>query len=517
MFSIRGIIVNASGTLLSRILGLFKNITVNFFFGVADAYWGAYQIVNTFRVLVGEGAINNVFIPLYKKVKEENKNDLKYFVTKSFMFVSLLSMLFSLILIVFSKEITTIIMPGLSKDDFILASKSTKIMAIVVFLISAQSLIAAVIIARENNFLSFAYAPVIANILTILFIILFHKKGFYALPWSVVIGSLGMLLLQIIVVLPKIRISNNFEIKKVVSIDETTKKFIISFSSVLLISTITQVNSLVSRFFGSFYYGIITATTNAFILVQAPIGMFSVATSVVGLNALSEAFSKGDLNEFKSISERAIKLLNFLIVPISITMIIFSEDIIRLVFRDIPGIILGSEGKYGSKALKLTLEVFSIYTLSTYFLSINSLLTRLSYAKNQVSIPVINSVINLIVNLLTNIIIFVALRNYLGIPLSFLLASIISTFYLTIIEWNDISNKGKIFLELLKLVLLSILPCIATNWAASLFKYTDSYILSATIVTIKIAVASIIFLVLSIIFKVPEINLIIRKISSITK
>jgi predicted signal transduction protein with EAL and GGDEF domain len=67
------------------------------------------------------------------------------------------------------------------------------------------------------------------------------------------------------------------------------------------------------------------------------------------------------------------------------------------------------------------------------------------------------------------------------------------------------------------LVLLSILPCIATNWAASLFKYTDSYILSATIVTIKIAVASIIFLVLSIIFKVPEINLIIRKISSITK
>jgi len=170
MFSIRGIFVNASGTFLSRILGLFKNITVNFFFGIVDAYWGAFQIVNTFRVFVGEGAINNAFIPLYKKVKEENKNLLKYFVIKSFLFVSLLSIVFSLLLFIFSKEITSLVMPGLSKEDFILASESTKIMSIVVLLISTQSFLAAIIISRENNFFTFAYAPVIANIITIIYI-----------------------------------------------------------------------------------------------------------------------------------------------------------------------------------------------------------------------------------------------------------------------------------------------------------------------------------------------------------
>jgi putative peptidoglycan lipid II flippase len=512
MFSIRGIFVNSSGTFLSRILGLFKNITVNFFFGIVDAYWGAFQIVNTFRVFVGEGAINNAFIPLYKKVKEENKNLLKYFVIKSFLFVSLLSIVFSLILFIFSKEITSLVMPGLSKEDFILASESTKIMSIVVFLISTQSFLAAIIISRENNFFTFAYAPVIANIITIIYILLFHKNGFYTLPWSVVAGSLGMLLLQIPFTIRGTKIKNDFEIKKLIKFDENTKKFILSFLSLILISVITQINSLVSRFFGSFFYGVITATTNAFILIQAPIGMFSVATSVVGLNALSEAYSKGNKEEFKSIAEKAIRILNFLIVPISIIMIVFSEDIIKLIFRDIPGIILGSEGKYGPKALKLTLEMFSIYVLSTYFLSINSLLTRLSYARNQISVPVINSIINLITNLGVNILIFLTLKNYLGIPLAFLIASIVSTSYLAIVEWQNISNKSKIFLNLITLVLISLFSSVPINILASLIKYPDTYLTSALVSTAKITLALTTFLVISAITKIPEMNSLLNRI-----
>ncbi len=512
MFSLRGIFVNASGTFLSRVLGLFKNITVNFFFGIVDAYWGAFQIVNTFRVLVGEGAINNAFIPLYKKVKEENINLLKYFVIKSFLFVSLLSIAFSTILFVFSKEITHLVMPGLSKEDFILASESTKIMSIVVFLISIQSFLAAIIISKENNFFTFAYAPVIANIITIAYILLFHRNGFYSLPWSVVAGSIGMLLLQILFTAKGTKIRGDFEIDKLLQLDENSKKFIISFLSVILISVITQINSLVSRFFGSFFYGVITATTNAFILVQAPIGMFSVATSVVGLNALSEAFSKGNKEEFKNIAEKAIRTLNFLIVPISIVMITFSEDIIRLIFRDIPGIILGSEGKYGPEALKLTLEMFSIYVLSTYFLSVNSLLTRLSYAKNQISVPIINSIINLTTNLGVNILIFLTLKNYLGIPLAFLMASISSTVYLATVEWKNISNKTKILLNLITLVLLSLLSSIPINLLASIIKYPDTYLTSAMVSIAKITLALIVFLLISAILKIPEINTLLNRI-----
>jgi len=321
-----------------------------------------------------------------------------------------------------------------------------------------------------------------------------------------------MLLLQIPFTIRGTKIKNDFEIKKLIQFDENTKKFILSFLSVILISVITQINSLVSRFFGSFFYGVITATTNAFILIQAPIGMFSVATSVVGLNALSEAYSKGNKEEFKSVAEKAIRILNFLIVPISIIMIVFSEDIIKLIFRDIPGIILGSEGKYGPKALKLTLEMFSIYVLSTYFLSINSLLTRLSYARNQISVPVINSIINLITNLGVNILIFLTLKNYLGIPLAFLIASIVSTSYLAIVEWQNISNKSKIFLNLITLALISLFSSVPINILASLIKYPDTYLTSALVSTAKITLALTTFLVISAITKIPEMNSLLNRI-----
>jgi peptidoglycan biosynthesis protein MviN/MurJ (putative lipid II flippase) len=193
-------------------------------------------------------------------------------------------------------------------------------------------------------------------------------------------------------------------------------------------------------------------------------------------------------------------------------MIVFSEDIIKLIFRDIPGIILGSEGKYGPKALKLTLEMFSIYVLSTYFLSLNSLLTRLSYARNQISVPVINSIINLITNLGVNILIFLTLKNYLGIPLAFLIASIVSTSYLAIVEWQNISNKSKIFLNLITLALISLFSSVPINILASLIKYPDTYLTSALVSTAKITLALTTFLVISAITKIPEMNSLLNRI-----
>jgi putative peptidoglycan lipid II flippase len=59
--------VIGTGTLLSRILGFFRDMVIANFFGAgmaADAFFVAFRIPNLWRRLVGEGSLTISFIPV---------------------------------------------------------------------------------------------------------------------------------------------------------------------------------------------------------------------------------------------------------------------------------------------------------------------------------------------------------------------------------------------------------------------------------------------------------------------
>ena len=56
-------------TLISRISGYFRDILIAIYLGagpVADAFFVAFRIPNTFRRLFSEGTFNAAFVPSYK-------------------------------------------------------------------------------------------------------------------------------------------------------------------------------------------------------------------------------------------------------------------------------------------------------------------------------------------------------------------------------------------------------------------------------------------------------------------
>src|SRR5258708_4885199 len=60
----------AAATLASRVLGLVRDMVYTAFMGVglvAGAFVLAFQVPNLFRRLLGEGALNAAFIPIFKK------------------------------------------------------------------------------------------------------------------------------------------------------------------------------------------------------------------------------------------------------------------------------------------------------------------------------------------------------------------------------------------------------------------------------------------------------------------
>ena len=86
-------------TLFSRVLGYFRDILIAIFVGttsMADAFFVAFRLPNTFRRLFAEGTFNAAFIPIYTKLKD--KKDSKKFTNLVFNFLLIVLLILTFIL-----------------------------------------------------------------------------------------------------------------------------------------------------------------------------------------------------------------------------------------------------------------------------------------------------------------------------------------------------------------------------------------------------------------------------------
>src|SRR5262249_9364202 len=73
-----GTAITSAGTLVSRVLGLVRDMGTASLFGLAaggvlDALVVAFRIPNLFRALFGEGALTASYLPVFSKVLEDDR------------------------------------------------------------------------------------------------------------------------------------------------------------------------------------------------------------------------------------------------------------------------------------------------------------------------------------------------------------------------------------------------------------------------------------------------------------
>ena len=74
-------------TLISRILGYLRDILIAIFLGtgvLADAFFVAFRIPNTFRRLFAEGTFNAAFVPSYTSELVKSKSNSQKFANEIF-------------------------------------------------------------------------------------------------------------------------------------------------------------------------------------------------------------------------------------------------------------------------------------------------------------------------------------------------------------------------------------------------------------------------------------------------
>jgi Uncharacterized membrane protein, putative virulence factor len=184
---VRNLSVVSFFTLISRILGLLRDVCIAYFFGAGmatDAFFVAFRIPNLFRRLFGEGGISASFIPVYSDnlAKKSNADSEDLFKT---VFTALFFILFFLSLagFLFSFFFVAVTAPGfLNKPlELKLAVLLTKIMFPYIFMIGLAAFLSGVLNVH-GSYAPGAIYPIILNVLFIISAVFlrpfFHPRYF---------------------------------------------------------------------------------------------------------------------------------------------------------------------------------------------------------------------------------------------------------------------------------------------------------------------------------------------------
>ena len=322
-------------TMLSRVLGYFRDILIAIFLGTsiyADAFFVAFRLPNTFRRLFAEGTFNAAFIPSYAFEKLKSKDKGKRFADEV-----LTLLIFGLLAIVLLVEIFTpyvvyLIAPGFIEDStkFNLAVHLTKITFPFLAFVSLSSFFAG-ILNSENKFAAAAAAPIFLNLILIFSLVIsYFFKLEYALHLSYGVSLSGFIQLIFLIFFASKYYKPSLVLKNKIS--QKVKFFLKKLLPSIFSSGVTQISILVGTIIASFQSGAVSYLYYADRVYQINLAIAGIAVSTVSLPILSKLIKNKKINQANDIQNKSLELSLLLSLPASLALIIGSNEIINALF-----------------------------------------------------------------------------------------------------------------------------------------------------------------------------------------
>jgi len=355
-------------TLFGKGLGFLREIIFAAFFGLSqnfEVYLVATVIpivINTIIIVLGQ----NYFIPNY--YRSSNKINRTNFFNQSLSLFIFISLIISLLLLIFSNQIIDFYLGSES-----ISAKNTAVTIFNLFLISIPlSSVISVLIAflqSEKNFT----LPIISNLLVniiIIFIVPFfsNKLGIFIIPISYLLG----ITLQVIYLFLKVR--GKVEIK--FSLDFLTSGWNANLGLFLfftiVIESISQMFVLVDRYFlDEVQKGGIAALNYSLTLWQLPIVILPAAISTVLFPSFSEMIRLNQVPEISEKLNKAISTIIFLTIPMFFIFTFFGGSIIKILFQ---------RGNFSSTDSLITFNTLKMYSISLVFYAVYTIMNKLFYS-----------------------------------------------------------------------------------------------------------------------------------------
>ena len=416
--------------LLSRFTGLLRDILFAKYLGsgiVAESFYAAFRLPNTFRRIFAEGAFSNAFVPFFSSKAKDSKTMANDFSFRVCCVLVLLLFLLTLTMEVFMPFVIKVINPGFLNDEekFNLAVLLSRICFPYVVLISLTSFFGS-ILQSVGCFAPFSLVSVILNFVIVggLFATnsFFSNTGF-CLSWLLIVAGILQMLWVLFFCIKKglapRKYVNDLDNKEVNENKKNVKSFIRKFSSAVVSSGILQINIFVDGLFASLFVGAMSYLYYVDRLAQFPMSIIGYSLSVAILPSLSVAFKEKKIEEIANLQRKSFSVALFFSLPATFLMFSLSREIVSLLFE---------RGAFTSEDTFVVARMLEIFAFSIPFNVLNKILFACFYAQKNTATPMHISLFALIFNVISNLILFKFVGMYCVI-ISTTLSSVFSFCY----------------------------------------------------------------------------------------
>ncbi len=452
-------------TIISRILGYFRDVLIAIFLGtgfIADAFFVAFRIPNTFRRLFAEGTFNAAFIPSYTSelVKSKSKSDKFANEIFNILFCGLLFLV--LVTEVFMPAFVGLIAPGFveNSNKIELAIDLTRITFPFLMFVSLASFFAA-ILNSHNKFAAASAAPIILNL--ILIGILFFGKYLgdnliYYLSYGISIAGF----LQLIFLYKYVKKFYSIKLDFQFRINNKVKFFFKKLLPSIFSSGVTQINILVGTIIASYQASAVSYLYYADRIYQINLAIAGIAIGVVILPQLSKHVYLKKKDKILKIQNKALELSMFLSLPAAIALLIGSEEIISSLF---------GYGSFNEDAVANSAKALYYFSLGLPSFALIKVFSTFFFANNDTKTPFYISLASVILNIIISVYYFKSI-GFIIIPI----ATTISSWFNSIILFVCLRNKSlfefnKIFFnKFFRIILASIIMGVFFKYLMKIFE-----------------------------------------------
>ena len=403
-----GIVVSVM-TMISRVLGLARDMVIAYFFGAAagaDAFVLAFRIPNFFRRLFAEGAFSQAFVPVLSEYKTKRTHDeVKMLVDRTAGSLGLVLLLITAAGVLGAELVISVFAPGYLYDGesekFYLAVDMLRLTFPYLFLISMTALSGA-ILNTYGRFAAPAFTPVLLNVSLICCAVLLRDQldePVMALAWGVLIAGVAQLSFQV-PFLNQIRLLPS---PKTGFRDEGVRRIGTLMLPAIFGASVSQINLLVDTLLASFLEtGSLSWLYYSDRLLELPLALFGITIATVILPGLSKEHAEDSTGAFSQTLDWALRTVLLFGLPASVALVFLSEPLIATLFYQ------GEMTARDVNMAGMSLAAYGAGLLGHMFIKV---LAPGYFARQDTKTPVRYGIIAMVTNMVLNLLLIMHFKH----------------------------------------------------------------------------------------------------------
>lgn len=386
------------GFVLSNLVGLIRGRLIANVFGtegLIDAYYLAERLPNILFMLVAGGALGSAFIPTFTGLLERGDRKGAWKLASAILnLVFILLFIISILAIIFADPIVNLI----THSEFPVELLPLMVDLLRILLITTTIFgVSGLLMGIHNAYQSFVYPALAPTLywLGLIFgvVVLAPTMGVYGLAWGTVLGAFLHLIIQI----PALLKLPDFQYRLILGLKIPAVREVGRLMAPRILGvSVVQINSLVNVYMASgMVEGSIAAIVFAFQVMTMPQVVIAQAISIAALPTFSAQIARGKPEEMRASLASVLRSMLYLSLPATLGLVLLRQPIIAMLFKT---------GEFDARSVELTAWALLWYSVGLVSHSLVEILSRAFYAMHDTKTPVLIGTINMSLNIVFSLI-----------------------------------------------------------------------------------------------------------------